>query len=110
MKTATRKIGRNRGKPRLWIEGKVLVEAGLTHGTAWELVPVNGGLLIQRSAAGKRKIAGKPDRPVVDIVGASLGTLGACEKVTLTYRPGWGLIVVAEEERGETAEAMGMCA
>jgi hypothetical protein len=39
MITATRKIGQNRGKPRLWIEGKLLVDAGLPHGTIWCFVP-----------------------------------------------------------------------
>ena len=95
--TATRKIGQDRGKPRLCIEGKLLVEAGLDHGNHWDLVPINGGFLIQRSADGKRKIAGKPGRPIVDIVGASLGELGKAESVTLTYRPGWGLSVVSSE-------------
>jgi hypothetical protein len=109
-KTATRKIGQNRGKPRLWIEGKLLVEAGLDHGNHWDLVPINGGFLIQRSDDGKRKIAGKPGRPIVDIVGATLGDLGKAEHVTLTYRPGWGLIVVAEQAEPLIVEAHGLCA
>lgn len=108
--TATRKIGRNKGKPRLWIEGKLLVEAGLDHGNHWNLVPINGGFLIQRCADGKRKIAGKPGRPIIDIAGATLGALGDVEKVTLTYRPGWGLIVVSEVEEHLMVETMGLCA
>lgn len=109
-KTATRKIGQNRGKPRLWIEGKLLEEAGLGHGNRWNLVPINGGFLIQRDAEGKRKIAGKPGRPVIDIAGATLGQLGEAAEVTLTYRPGWGLVVVSSQPEHLLVESYGLCA
>lgn len=92
--TITRKIGRNRGKPRLWIEGKALVEAGLDHGTRWNLTPTNIGLLIERSAEGTRKIAGKPGRPIIDIIGASLGPLAEAENVLITYAYDGGTLYV----------------
>ena len=97
-KTATRKIGQNRGKPRLWIEGKLLADAGLDHGERWNLVPISEGFLLQRDPNGSRKIAGKPGRPVIDIVGSSLGEIGKVAEVSLAYRPGFGLIVVAKTE------------
>lgn len=37
-KTYTRKIGLNRGKPRLWLEGKILDDNGFKHGTVWDAV------------------------------------------------------------------------
>ncbi|WP_299356087.1 hypothetical protein [uncultured Shimia sp.] len=93
MTSITRKIGANRGKPRLWLEGKVLVSAGLDHGNRWNLVPVEGGLDLVRSDDGKRKIAGKPGRPIIDLAGASVpwptGTV-----VTLTFKQGKGVIHV----------------
>lgn len=96
--TATRKIGQNRGKPRLWIEGQLLVDAGLDHGSRWDLLPVPGGLLIRENPEGSRKIAGTPGRPIIDMAGSTLGALGEADKVSLVYRPGSGLIVVAENE------------
>lgn len=97
----TRKIGRNRGKPRLWIEGAALVEAGLDHGNRWDFHPIPAGFIIERNPEGKRKIAGKPGRPIIDIAGSTLGALGGVPAVSITYNPGAGLmVVVAADEEG----------
>ncbi len=56
----TRKIGRNRGKPRLWIEGKALIEAGFDHGTPWNLEVTAPGLIIHRDPEGSRRVAVSP--------------------------------------------------
>ena len=90
----TRKIGQNRGKSRLWIEGKHLIAAGLAHGTRWTLTPTDTGLTIQADPEGRRRIAGGPTRPVVDIVGASLGVVGQAAQVSVTYEPGSGRMEV----------------
>ncbi len=95
MSIITRKIGRNRGKPRLWIEGKALLENGFTHGTRWTLQPCPSGFILRADPDGKRKVAGKPARPIIDIVGASLGTLQTAEKVVIMF-PNPGLASVAE--------------
>jgi len=93
--TITRKIGRNRGKPRLWIEGAALVEAGLDHGNRWNLVTTSTGFLIVRHPEGKRKIAGKPGRPIIDIAGATLPEVVVeAGAVSISYQPGGGLMVV----------------
>ncbi len=90
-----RKIGSNRGKPRLWLEGNYLEIAGLPHGSRWNLVPVADGFDIARAEDGKRKIAGTPARPIVDISGPrSLGAVAECETVTVTFEDGSGLIRV----------------
>lgn len=84
MKTVSRKIGSNRGKPRLWLEGAILIAAGFKPGDRWTL-KVNGAALhIVRDPQGKRKIAGKGDKPIVDITGASLGDeIGRAERVAV---------------------------
>lgn len=95
METITRKIGRNRGKPRLWIEGKALERAGLPHGTPWTLRITDFGLTIAAYSEGERKIAGKPGRPIVDIIGAALGPIvGAAASVEITIYPGQGVMHV----------------
>ena len=93
----TRKIGQNRGKPRLWIEGKHLIDSGLTHGTMWDLRPNETGFEIVATASGKRRIAGKPERPIVDINGTGpLGLCAECETVTVSYVPGSGHMTVTK--------------
>ena len=46
--TEYRKTGINRGKPRLWLEGKILDNAGLSHGSRWVLVEHLTGFDIAR--------------------------------------------------------------
>lgn len=96
--TTTRNIGMNKGKPRLWIEGNVLVDAGLDHGQRWNLEPHGdgAGFTIAWHPEGKRKIAGKPGRPIIDITGATLSSFGFQHghKAILTYDLGHGRIVV----------------
>jgi hypothetical protein len=109
MITTERNIGRNKGKPRLWIEGAALEQAGLPHGSAWVLVSHLTGLDIARVDAepgstldGRRvrKIAGTASRPVIDIAGASLAPLesvhGMAERVSLSFEPGSGFIAVRD--------------
>jgi hypothetical protein len=94
--TVTRNIGLNRGKPRLWIEGNALVEAGLDHGGRWDLLDHTSpdGFFISGNPDGKRKIAGKPGRPIIDMTGATLEKLGFShgDTAVLEYTPGSGLI------------------
>lgn len=108
--TITRKIGRNRGKPRLWIEGKALLDAGLTHGARWNLHPCvlpSHSLEIALNNCGKRRVAGTPDRPIIDISGGSLDPLAKDgvmpESVTLTYQPGFGFIAITPNHEGEAS-------
>lgn len=83
----TRKIGQNRGKPRLWLEGAILTAAGFRRGDAWSLVTHSDGFAIVADKNGKRKIAGTVSRPIVDITGASLGRVGLCDTVEVVALP-----------------------
>jgi DNA (cytosine-5)-methyltransferase 1 len=95
MKTVTRKIGSNKGRPRLWIEGAHLVAAGFARGDNWTLRQTRTGLVIDKDVEGSRRVSGKGDRPVIDIMGASLGVLAeGFERAKLTYRPAQGLIII----------------
>lgn len=103
----TRKIGRNRGKPRLWLEGAILTAAGFPHAQRWILVEHIQGLdIIAVGGEGKdwngnrvRKVSGKADRPVIDISGGSLKQCAHVggepwDSVSLSYEPGSGFIAV----------------
>lgn len=98
MKTITRKIGRNRGAARLWIEGEVLNEAGLPHGTPWRAVWQRPDVLsLIADSEGNRRVSGKPERPVIDISGPrTLKALADVAKVQIDYWPGQGVMHVRE--------------
>ena len=78
---AERKIGENRGKPRLWLEGQILTDAGFAHGDAWQLWRCNGGawhIMKGDTVPGVRvrKIAGTAARPIIDMSGATVANMG----------------------------------
>jgi hypothetical protein len=74
MNTYTRKIGMNRGKVRLWLEGAILNTNGFKHGDRFDVFTHGTSLEIVRNPEGKRKISGKPGREVIDM---SAGTITA---------------------------------
>jgi hypothetical protein len=85
----TRKIGRNKGKPRLWLEGAILQDHGFTQGSRFDLIHTATGFTLELSSDGARKVSGKPDRPIIDITASSLGeTVGqaAIVKIDATSR------------------------
>ena len=69
MKTQQRNIGRNRERPRIWLEGQILTDAGFKHGDRFDTTNEANKLIIKRNPDGKRKIAGKKDRPIIDMLG-----------------------------------------
>lgn len=77
MTVKTLNIGSNRGKARLWIEGSFLRDAGFAHGDRYDVTVLPGrGLSIVHNPNGKRKIAGKPGREIIDITGKVLNQAG----------------------------------
>ncbi len=102
MITIKRNCGLNRGKRRLWIEGKALIEAGLPHGTRWDLVPFTGlytsGFYITANPDGARKVSGKPERPVIDISGRTLDIIPDATAFALSYGVNSGCIKVTQYE------------
>ena len=74
----TRKIGLNKGQRRIWLEGKILLKNGFTHGDRFDVIS-NGDnhLIIAKNAQGERKISGKPDkqgnpRPIIDMSASTI--------------------------------------
>jgi DNA (cytosine-5)-methyltransferase 1 len=94
--TFTRKRGMNRGKPRLWIEGAHLTEAGFKRGDRFRLTFGDRIAIIEKTTNGNRTVSGKGDSPIIDIVGDALAFLGTVERVKITYRPGRGILCLAE--------------
>lgn len=62
----TQKIGSNRGKPRIWIEGQALLAMGWTQGERFECEFLSGSITYTKAAHGGRLVAGDADRPIID--------------------------------------------
>lgn len=62
----TRKLGSNRGKTRLWLEGAILSAQGWTTGDRFDVILIDGVLKYAKNPNGKRKVAGKIGRPIID--------------------------------------------
>jgi hypothetical protein len=83
-------IRENRGRPRIWLEGKRLSAAGFERGVRFNLVRLplcEGGMALVQNEEGKRKVSGKGDRPIIDIVGAEIvnSKLRVGDEVVITY-------------------------
>ena len=73
MKVA-RKIGRNKERPRIWLEGKVLAAAGFKPKDHYD-IEVKEDVLkmtLKKAADGKRKVSGKGSVAIVDILGKAI--------------------------------------
>lgn len=69
MITATIKIGLNKGKRRIWLEGKRLLYAGFIGGTTYKC-EVSEGLIELSLNGDDRKVTGRPNgNPIIDIIG-----------------------------------------
>ena len=68
--TVTRKIGLNKGKRRIWIEGAVLLNNGLARGDRFNTASHTNQLEIILDDAGKRTVSGKGEKPIIDMTGA----------------------------------------
>lgn len=60
------KIGSNRGKDRIWIEGQCLLSMGWTKGTRFNCEFQQNRIVYTRTEEGKRKVAGTDQRPIID--------------------------------------------
>lgn len=87
----TRKLGSNRGKTRLWLEGNILSSQGWHTGDRFDVILIDGVLKYAKNTNGKRKVAGKPGRPIIDTNTDKLST-------TLNAKAGDVVNVVATRE------------
>ncbi len=88
----TRKLGMNRGKRRLWLQGAILSAAGFKPGDRYYLtsIPQQPSVRVSDSTLGvmvmtlktrdplagqdssTRRVSGKGDLPIIDIIGAAI--------------------------------------
>jgi len=88
--TAQRKLGANRGKTRLWLEGNILSDSNWNRGDSFDVLWLDGVLRYIKNPNGSRKVAGTDARPIIDTNTDKLATtLHATtgEKVSITVTP-----------------------
>ena len=88
--TQNYEVRANRGRPRVWIEGKRLVAAGFSRGLRFNVVVKPSNAVLLRFAIaenGSRKVSGKGERPIIDIVGTLLEQSGlkSGDHVSINY-------------------------
>ena len=62
----TRKIGTNKNKARIWLEGMVLASQKWGKGTRFNAEFKNGEVVYTKDENGARKVAGTEERPIID--------------------------------------------
>ena len=75
----TRKVGRNRGRARLWLERDCLSGAGWKRGDRFTAQFLPGTLIYERDSDGDRAVAGTAERPIIDTNTAKLTTFVGLE-------------------------------
>ena len=87
----TLKVGETKRGKRIWIEGKDLINAGFTHKTPYYIQYENNTVHYIADKGGKRKVAGTPARPIIDLVSKTkLNTFGN----TIEVQFGLGIIFI----------------
>lgn len=92
--TVERKAGLNRGKRRIWIEGKDLLNAGFGQNTRFDSEFLNGSIILTLNPEGGRKVSGKikPNgefHPIIDLIGEKVAqSINNSERVNVTYAAG----------------------
>lgn len=92
--TAEKKAGFNRGKRRIWLEGKNLVASGFNIGKRISVTFGENLITIKLDEEGKRKVSGKikadgTENPIIDLNGLDIAaSLGTSERESVNYRNG----------------------
>lgn len=92
-------VGMNRGKARLWIEGRWLAEAGFAKGQNYSItcLPAENRLVIYLDGAGSRRVAGTADRPIMDLTrAAEMSAIGGAGARVVLESTQAGCIVVSQ--------------
>jgi hypothetical protein len=91
--TATHKVGTNRGRRRIWLDGSRLTQAGFVAGISfWSLAVPGKMTLTLREGRNmrRRKVSGRPDgKPIIDITGHDVDVaFPICAAVDVAFHPG----------------------
>jgi hypothetical protein len=103
MKPYKLNIGSNRGRARLWLQGTVLLDAGLTRGTRYNIEYDATAQVLILKADGARKVAGRAKKgTVVDFPIIDINTTALDELVNPTSGQTLGVAVIMPNPDGLT--------
>lgn len=99
-RTSVVKLGRNRGKPRIWIEGKYLESLGFSPGTKLLVEMGNGRVDVSVSPVGTKVVSSRRGKAIIDIENSRLAeALENAEKVQIESKAGKIVITPAKVEQ-----------
>jgi len=109
MHTTTAKIGENRGNPRIYMQGKWLIEQGFEPGARFDLMVDVKRIVLKVTDEGDRKVSGKKDGSisVIDINFSSLREiLGRVDNVQIEASAGTITITPAKTARKRASRTL----
>jgi len=102
MQIIERKIGQNRGRARVWLEGKFLTAAGWTRGTRYDVCTTAGQIVLSRSPNGARKVCGKTGKhPIIDVCNQQLAEILAPSGRVIVDVLYDHIVITLKQEAGE---------
>ena len=95
------KVGVNKGRPRIWIDGRVLADAGFVGGVVYSCYVEPGRITLVLEAPvlqRGRRVTGRPGgKPIIDLLGRDVeSAFPNVWRVTATFEPGRIVIRAAE--------------
>ena len=79
-----RKIGSNRGRARVWLEGAWLADNGWARGVRFNVAMGAGRIVLERAPDGSRKVCGKANKhSIIDICNGDVASVLAPHGVAL---------------------------
>lgn len=85
MTTQSYIVRANKGRARIWLEGKRLTAAGFAVGSRFNIEVIEGALVLRLDASGSRRVSGKGERPIIDISGGSCDPFVTGDAVQVDY-------------------------
>lgn len=100
---AVYKIGCNKGRPRIWIDGKRLADAGFVGGTIYRCGVLPGVIQLSLNPMPDehtRKVTGRPDgKPIIDMLGRDVAAaFPGASHVAVTFSAGQIIIRATAKE------------
>ncbi len=85
MTTQSYTVRANKGRARIWLEGKRLTAAGFAAGARFSPEVIEGALVLRLNPNGSRKVSGKGERPIIDMSGGSCDPFTTGDAVQVDY-------------------------
>lgn len=82
---------------RLWLEKSKPLKAGFVVGAAYDIAVIKGTVVLTLSDTGSKRVAGKGDRPIIDLCGSLIADSLGLNKCAVTYYDGLIMIETMEQ-------------